>query len=316
MLDQVPIIDLSKDQSTCSAQVHDALKRYGFFYVKNHRVAPELVESQFQLSNELFDLSDEEKNAMPFDHMLDIGYVGSGVQTLNPDGTVQHVGDTKEQFMMTNNCLLAEYGTESEAKIDPNDIFAGSKNYEPQISNHTSVTKEYGSALYKLNLRLNDLLFDALSLPKKDRIRLGTQPFCVLKQMKYKGEISDASVGKFGAGAHKDWGAFTILATDQTPGLEIFLDDKWVQVPPIPGTFIINAGDQIERLTNNYFKSALHRVLTTSTEPRYSTAFFTYFSVPAVVDPLQQFGDSKHVKGQTTKEYFHFKLHESMGKSS
>ena len=49
----------------------------------------------------------------------------------------------------------------------------------------------------------------------------------VLKQMRYAGEVSDPSNGKFGAGAHADWGSFTILATDKTPGLQIQMGDEW-----------------------------------------------------------------------------------------
>lgn len=38
-----------------------------------------------------------------FDVDLDIEYLGSGVQSLDEDGSVSHTGDMNEQSMMANN---------------------------------------------------------------------------------------------------------------------------------------------------------------------------------------------------------------------
>lgn len=53
--------------------------------------------------------------------------------------------------------------------------------------------------------------------------------------------------GVYGAGAHTDYGALTVLATDDSPGLQINTGGQWHHVKPIPGTFIINLGDMLER---------------------------------------------------------------------
>lgn len=119
-----------------------------------------------------------------------------------------------------------------------------------------------------------------------------------------------------GANPHTDWGSFTLLATDDTPGLQIHHLHEWIPVPPRPGCLIINSGDQIAQLTNGTYLSALHRVVTTSTKPRYSTAFFTYFSIDALVTPLKRFVSEKQPSTYpscTTKEHFYKKLHSSMG---
>jgi isopenicillin N synthase-like dioxygenase len=39
----------------------------------------------------------------------------------------------------------------------------------------------------------------------------------------------------------------TILATDGTPGLQLYLGGRWVAVQHVPGAFIINLGDMLER---------------------------------------------------------------------
>ncbi len=53
--------------------------------------------------------------------------------------------------------------------------------------------------------------------------------------------------GIFGAGAHSDYGMLTLLKTDEHPGLQIWSGGKFVDVPPRPGTFIVNLGDMLER---------------------------------------------------------------------
>ena len=53
--------------------------------------------------------------------------------------------------------------------------------------------------------------------------------------------------GVYGAGAHTDYGVLTVLATDSNPGLQIHNQGKWQSVKPVPGTFVINLGDMLER---------------------------------------------------------------------
>jgi isopenicillin N synthase-like dioxygenase len=325
-MENVPVINLAGDTDTAVATLDSALRHFGFFYVENHGIDAQLIEKQFQVAANLFALPEPEKRAMPFDPHLDIGYVGSGVQNLDPDGKVQHTGDTKEQFMMTNNKLITDTATGvtctlSSSHIDPNNIFEGSVNFRPTVPDHAATTREYASKSYHLNQRLNSLLFLALGLDETTQTTLGSEPFLVLKQMRYAGDPSDPARGKFGAGAHADWGSFTILATDQTPGLQIQMGDVWLPVPPKPNCLIINSGDQIAQLTNDVYRSAIHRVVTTSTtKPRFSTAVFTYFGIQACPAPLPQFVSedrpSRYPYGRTTNQYFHFKLQESMGTTS
>ena len=164
------MIDLEADRSIAVATLDAALRKYGFFYVTNHGIPGELIERQFRVAADLFALPLEEKRSMPFDPDLDIGYVGSGSQSLNPDGSVQTTGDTKEQFMMTNNILLTRTKRTETIAIDPDNVFEASQNYKPAVKDHAEVTRSYASAAYKLNLRLNDLLFDALKLQEDDSV--------------------------------------------------------------------------------------------------------------------------------------------------
>jgi isopenicillin N synthase-like dioxygenase len=65
----------------------------------------------------------------------------------------------------------------------------------------------------------------------------------------------------WGVGEHTDYGLVTILAHDGTPGLEVqATDGGWLPVPAIEGTFVVNLGDMLERMTAGRYRSTPHRV--------------------------------------------------------
>ena len=75
-------------------------------------------------------------------------------------------------------------------------------------------------------------------------------------------------------GAHTDYTGFTILRAD-APGLQVQLSDgTWVSVSCPPNSLIVNAGDLIERWTNDLWRSPPHRVVFSPVE-RLSLVFFT-----------------------------------------
>lgn len=50
----------------------------------------------------------------------------------------------------------------------------------------------------------------------------------------------------YGLPPHADPNVITLLLQDDVPGLQVLKDGKWVSVQPIPNTFIVNIGDQIQ----------------------------------------------------------------------
>lgn len=50
----------------------------------------------------------------------------------------------------------------------------------------------------------------------------------------------------YGLPGHTDPNLITILLQDDVPGLQVLRNGKWVAVNPIPNTFILNIGDQMQ----------------------------------------------------------------------
>ena len=79
--------------------------------------------------------------------------------------------------------------------------------------------------------------------------------------------------GQYRKGPHSDWGTLTILYQDDTGGLEVLdrHNDEWLDVPVVPGSFVVNIGDLMSVWTNDQWQSTKHRVRVPAVEKR-STA--------------------------------------------
>ena len=90
----------------------------------------------------------------------------------------------------------------------------------------------------------------------------------------------------WGVGEHSDYGLLTILRQDDHGGLEVRGRNGWLAAPPIPGSFVCNIGDMLDRLTGGRYRSTPHRVQHTGVTDRISLAFFFDPSWDAEVRPL------------------------------
>lgn len=82
-----------------------------------------------------------------------------------------------------------------------------------------------------------------------------------------------------GLGAHTDLQCLTILWQDQVGGLQVLNNHgEWIKAKPIPGTFVVNIGDFLMRMSNGKLKSTVHRVYNRTTQDRLSMPFFLGFN--------------------------------------
>jgi isopenicillin N synthase-like dioxygenase len=90
----------------------------------------------------------------------------------------------------------------------------------------------------------------------------------------------------WGVGEHTDYGLVTLLAQDDSGGLQVAAPEGWIDAPPIAGTLVCNIGDMLERLTGGWYKSTPHRVRNLSGHGRLSFPFFLDPGFAAEVPPL------------------------------
>ena len=97
-----------------------------------------------------------------------------------------------------------------------------------------------------------------------------------------------ADSGNLGVHHHTDAGALTLLLQDDVGGLEVFHEDVWKPVPPVAGTMVVNIGDIVKVWSNDLYHAALHRVVASSRQDRYSVPYFYNPVYSASYQPLAE----------------------------
>lgn len=78
-----------------------------------------------------------------------------------------------------------------------------------------------------------------------------------------------------GLGSHTDLQLFTLLWQDMVGGLQVLnKEGQWIKAKPQEGTIVVNIGDFMMRLSNDTFKSTVHRVYNRTQVERVSMPFF------------------------------------------
>ncbi|KAK9071790.1 hypothetical protein SSX86_008219 [Deinandra increscens subsp. villosa] len=260
---ELPVIDLSSsDRISTANSIRQACTDYGFFYLINHGVEEQLLQSVFDESRKFFSLPLEEK--MKLDRKEDVGF--SPIYAENLDSSTTSKGDLKETF-----------------HIGPLKDHEGHINQWPSkeiLPFWRFVMEEYYQKVLAVGKHLSSLIAMALNLEDDFFEKVGAldKPFGFLRLLHYPGEMGASDEIVYGASAHSDYGMITLLATDAVPGLQVCREKLrqpriWEDVSHVKGAFIINLGDMMERWTNGLFRSTLHRVMPTGKE-RYSMAFF------------------------------------------
>jgi len=264
----IPIIALDAPTAEVTAALRAAWLAHGFCYVVNHGVPAALVADQFDWAARFFALPRAEKAAISLFHSpARRGWEDLGAQTLDAESQP----DRKESFYSgvdyppehpNVRAGLNGYGA--------NQWPAALPGFAAQMERYTTACTTLAERLMRcmaLSLDLDAQFFDA-SL---------REPMITLRLLRYPPQPAGAGDDVFGAGAHTDWGAVTILAQDAIGGLEVqTAAGAWVAAPPVPASFVVNLGDMIPRWTNGRYRSTPHRVINAnaSGRDRYSVPFF------------------------------------------
>jgi isopenicillin N synthase-like dioxygenase len=271
----IPLIDLNHALASGDARSHEVAKQLraaamatGFFYVQNHGISADMLARQFELTRELMELPLATRQALSAHNSKTMrGFMGMGAQTL--DETARP--DLNECFY----CGM-DYPADHPYVLAGYQTYGGNQ-WPAEVPHASAQCEAYIQALLGLARRLLQLLALSLALPEAYFDATSESPMITLRMLRYPPHPPGADDRTFGAGAHTDWGALTLLAQDGHGGLEVALPDgSWLAAPPMPGAFIVNLGDMMPRWTNGLYRSSMHRVRNTLSNgaARYSIPFF------------------------------------------
>jgi isopenicillin N synthase-like dioxygenase len=284
----VPVIDISGLRSPHAEdkdQVIDALRSaardVGFFYIGGASFDWSLFDDLLDMSKTFFALSSEEKMRYYIGHSKNHrGYVPIGEEGLANAA----VPDLKEAF-----------DTALDLPVDDPDYVGGNPllgpNVWPEIPGFAEVVTSYYQAIDQLGHELLRAFAVGLGQDADTFSRHATKATSQLRLIHYWPDVN--AVDAVGIGAHTDMECFTLLKPT-APGLEVMNGaGEWIDVPPIPGTFVVNIGDMLELWTNGQFVATTHRVRKVNDE-RYSFPFFFALDYDTVVEPLPEFKDGNN----------------------
>ncbi|MCW5653588.1 2-oxoglutarate and iron-dependent oxygenase domain-containing protein [Hydrogenophaga sp.] len=291
----IPVIDISSALAqgspsgvTVSGLIGQACRSAGFFYVTGHGVPREVVEQQFDAARQFFDLPLPAKTslAMTRTHAMR-GYESMGSQTLD----AQAQPDQKESFQCgidypdTHDYVRKRYAA------------YGKNQWPEELPGFRTQCERYFGAMQTLSARLMQLIALSLGLRETYFDALNQHPSATLRLLRYPPQPPNVGERTFGAGAHTDWGAITVLAQDDLGGLEVQMPDgTWVAAPPLPDSFVVNLGDMIPRWTGGLYRSNFHRVRNINSQgrPRYSIPFFSDLDYETVIHLLPGMPGNAH----------------------
>jgi isopenicillin N synthase-like dioxygenase len=124
----------------------------------------------------------------------------------------------------------------------------------------------------------------ALDLPEDFFADKITKPAAIMRLLYYPPQTGIVDDRTIGIGSHTDYECFTILwQQGDINALQVLnTAGKWISAVPIPGSLVVNLGDQFARWTNDVFRSTVHRATNRSGIARYSIPLFfgTDYNVP------------------------------------
>lgn len=272
--DEIPVIDFAPmfssrlaDRQGVAAELRAASTRVGFFYLRNHHFPQAAIDRAQAAMRGFFALSREEKAKIHYQ------------STPNHRGYVA-VGDIKADHELKGGDMHEAVEMAQDLPADDPDYLKGVKFYGPNawpdrppdfrwaLGTYFDIQLEFGRTMlraFALALDLSESFFDPLY----------TKPMSRLRACYYPPQSADWDVRNIGIGAHRDYELFTTVWQSNHSGLQVRGGSgDWVEVPPVPGTFVINLGDLMQRWSNDLFLSRPHRVVNLTRDHRYSLVQF------------------------------------------
>jgi isopenicillin N synthase-like dioxygenase len=270
----IPLVDLSQftegDTEAREAFVKElgrAFHEIGFVGVTGHGIPKALIDDFYRASKAFFALPAATKQQYELAGMSgQRGFTSFGKEHAKQS----EVPDLKEFFQIGQE-VPADHPDQADYPDNPR---------VAEVPEFTDLGLQLyrqfeakGAALLRaiaLHLELPETYFD-------DRIEHGNS---ILRAIHYP-PITQEPESAIRAEQHEDINLITLLVGASAGGLQLQnKDGEWQDIVPEEDEIVINVGDMLQRLTNNYLKSTTHRVVNPPREewhkPRLSIPFFLH----------------------------------------
>ena len=274
----IPVIDLGAGASDdqLAAEFRAAYGITGFGYVTSHGIDPGLIDAVFAASRQFHELplADKMKIAVNRAHR---GYIPINSST-DVTSTLANVTRPNQSasFMMMREDAAADRS-----------VYLSGPNQWPDLPGFHAALTTYHVAISALALKLMRIALQAAGVTDFSAMSAFDTPTTWLRLLHYPPRPETSPDDLYGSAPHTDFGALTLLLQDDVGGLQVRTPDgSWVDVPRLPGSYVVNVGDMLHRMSNGRLRSTPHRVINRSGRERFSCPFFFDPHVNTEIEPL------------------------------
>lgn len=270
----IPLVNLSQfehgnaeERAAFVKELGDAFHHIGFVGVTGHGIPNELIDGFYAASKRFFALPTAVKKQYEIEGLAgQRGYTSFGKE--HAKGS--QVADLKEFFQIGQE-VAADHPLKSEY---PDNVKV------TEEAEFTRLGRELYQAFEARGAALLRAIAIHLDLPEDyfdQRIVDGNS---ILRAIHYP-PITHEPASAIRAESHEDINLITLLVGASAGGLQLLnMEGEWLDIQPEEDEIVINVGDMLQRLTNNYLKSTTHRVVNPPREmwhlPRLSIPFFLH----------------------------------------
>ncbi|RDI28561.1 isopenicillin N synthase family dioxygenase [Pseudacidovorax intermedius] len=291
----IPIVDLqgSLDADAPAAQqsareLFEALSQIGFAYIAGHNVAPATREAAFAASRKFHASTLAQKQSLAI-NAFHRGYMGMASSTI-VTSTVAKVTrpNMSESLMLMHELPPDDPGLRAGLPMQ------GPNQWPDWLPGFKPAMLAYVREVDALGRHIVRLIALALGLPATALDHHFDHPTTFLRALHYPPQ-PPAEDEQIGSAPHTDYGIITLLAQDDSGGLQVRpRGGDWIEAPPIPDTYVLNVGDMLARWTNGRLVSTPHRVINRSGGDRYSLPYFLDPSMDTLIECLPTCTDAAH----------------------
>ena len=295
MLKSIPLIDLggNLDPHAPAAQasaraLHDALSTLGFAYIGGHTVSPATRDAAFAASRSFHESPLEKKQSLAI-NASHRGYMGMATSTI----VTSSVAKVTKPNMSESLMLMHELPPDDPGLLAGLPM-QGPNQWPEWLPGFKPAMTQYVAEADALSRYIVRLIAISLGLEATALDHHFDHPTTFLRALHYPPQPPLAD-DQMGSAPHTDYGIITLLAQDDSGGLQVRpRGGDWIEAPPIPDTYVLNVGDMLARWTNDRFVSTPHRVINRSGGDRYSLPYFFDPAMDAQIECLPTCTDAAH----------------------
>ncbi|KAL2338437.1 hypothetical protein Fmac_012883 [Flemingia macrophylla] len=249
----IPIIDLSLLSSEGELEkLKSALSSAGCFQAIGHGMSSSYLDKIREVSKQFFELPEEEKQKY--------------ARAVNEsEGYGNDIVVSDKQVLDWSYRLSLRVFPENKRRLS----------LWPKIpTDFSKILEEFSVKVKSMMEYLLRCMATSLNLEEGSFVdQFGEQPL-MLARFNFYPPCSRPNL-VLGVKPHTDRSGITVLLQDkEVKGLQVLIDDNWVNVPTIADALVVNLGDQMQIMSNGIFRSIMHRVVTNTEKMRMSVAMF------------------------------------------